>query len=326
MADLKEQFIARAQAKCPTVVFPEAESETIAIAAVEADKMGVCKAVLLGDPTQIAASGADTSAVTIIDVDNDPARVTELARIYADREDFPVEAAESMLTDKIAFACMMVAAGQADAVVCGYTCATADAVLAAQEYIGLAPDASIPSAYVIVQPDNFDGGVDGMLVYADPVMVIQPSAEDLASIALNTAASVESLLGWEPRVACLSFSTKGSGGTHPDAEKVREAVRLARVARPGLLIDGELQLDAAIVPRVAEKQIKGENLLKGDANILIFPDVDAGNITVKATQLFANGGGTFAVMCGFAKPVGELSRNSNVDGIIFSTAVTAAQC
>jgi phosphate acetyltransferase len=92
------------------------------------------------------------------------------------------------------------------------------------------------------------------------------------------------------------------------------------------LIDGELQLDAAIIPRVSEKKIKGENILKGTANILIFPDCDAGNITVKATTLFANGGGTFAVMCGFAKPMGEISRNSDVDGMVFSTAVTAAQC
>ena len=325
MANLKEEFIARAQGKCPTVVFPEAENETIAKAAVKAAEVGICKPILIGDAAKIAATGADITKVTIIDIDANPAKVTELAQIYAERESFPIEVAESMLADKISFGCMMVAAGHADAIVAGYTCATADVVLAAQEYIGLSPDASIPSAYVIVNPDNFDGGVDGMLVFADPVMVVQPSSEDLASIALNTAASVERLLGWEPRVACLSFSTKGSGN-HPDAEKVRKAVAIARIARPGLLIDGELQLDAAIVPKVAAKKIKGENLLDGDSNILIFPDCDAGNICVKACQLFANAGGTFAVMCGFASPVGELSRNSDVDGILFSTAVTAAQC
>lgn len=322
--ELRDLFIERAQAKCPTIIFPEAESETVAQAAAKAAELGVCKSVLMGNADAIKAIVGDAD-VEIIDIDANPGLVDDLAAIYAEREDFPVEIAADMLKNKINFACMYVAAGRADGIVCGYTCATADAVLAAQEYIGLAEGASMPNAYVIVEPDNFTGGEDGRLVYADPVMVVQPNSEELASIALNTAASVEKLLGWEPRVACLSYSTKGSGGS-PDAEKVRNAVEIAHEARPDLLIDGELQLDSAIIPRVSEKKIKGENILKGTANILVFPDCDAGNITVKATTLFANGGGTFAVMCGFAKPMGEISRNSDVDGMVFSTAVTAAQC
>lgn len=324
MADLKAIFTERARAKHPTIVFPEAENEIIAQAAVKAGEEGICKPVLIGDEQVIRAMVGDAD-VQIIDIDANPAAVDELAAIYAEREDFPADVAADMLRNKINFASMYVGAGKADALVAGYTCATADAVLAAQEYIGLAPGAAMPNAYVIVEPDNFTGGEDGMLIYADPVMVVQPTSEELASIALNTAKSAEALLGWEPRVACLSFSTKGSGG-HADAEKVRRAVEIAREQRPDLLIDGELQLDSAIIPRVSEKKIKGENLLKGTANILVFPDCDAGNITVKATTLFANGGGTFAILCGFAKPVGELSRNSDVDGIVFSTAATAAQC
>ncbi|NGM16873.1 phosphate acetyltransferase [Eggerthellaceae bacterium zg-893] len=324
MADLKQIFVERARQKCPVVIFPEAENEIIAKAAVEAGAQGICKPVLVGDEGTIKGFVGEAD-VTILDIDAHPELVGELAEEYARREDFPVEVAADMLSNKINYASMYVGADKADAIVAGYTCATADAVLAAQEFIGLDADAAMPNAYVIVEPDNFTGGENGMLVYADPVMVVQPSSEELASIALNTAASVEKLLGWEPRVACLSFSTKGSGG-HPDAEKVRRAVEIAREARPGLLIDGELQLDSAIIPRVSEKKIKGENVLKGTANILVFPDCDAGNITVKATTLFANGGGTFAIMCGFAKPVGELSRNSDIDGIVFSTAATAAQC
>lgn len=326
MPDLEAEFIKRAQAKCPTVVFPEAEDATIAQAAAEAADKGVCKSVLIGSSEKIAASGINLSMVTIIDLAGAADKVAELAKAYAEREDFPLEIAESMLKgNPLNFACMLVATGDADGLVAGFTHPTADVVLAAQEYIGLSADASIPSAYVIVEPDNFTGGEDGQLIYADPVMVIQPNAEELASIALNTAASAERLLGWIPRVACLSFSTKESGG-HPDAEKVRQAVAIVRAKRPDLLIDGELQLDAAIVPEVSEKKIKSENLLHGDANILIFPDCDAGNICVKASQLFAHAGGSFAILCGFAKPVGELSRNSNVDQIVFSTAVTAAQC
>lgn len=324
MADLKAIFIERAQAKCPTIIFPEAENETVAQAAVKSNELGVCKSVLMGNVAKVRETIGDAD-VTIIDIDDDQEAIDELAAIYAEREDFPVEIAADMLRNKINFACMYVAAGKADAIVCGYTCPTAEAVLAAQEYIGLAEGTTMPNAYVIVEPNNFVGGEDNMLIYADPVMVVQPNSEELANIAINTANSAEKLLGWEPRIAFLSYSTKGSGGS-PDAIKVRKALEIAREKRPDLLMDGELQLDSAIVPAVAEKKIKGDNVLKGTANILIFPDCDAGNLTVKATSMFGDGGGTFAIMCGFAKPMGEISRRSDVDGMVFSTAVTAAQC
>ena len=324
MADLKAIFIERAQAKCPTIIFPEAENETVAKAAVKANELGVCKSVLMGDEATVRGFAGDAD-VTIIDIDANPEAIDELAQIYADREDFPVEVAADMLKNKINFACMYVGADKADAIVCGYTCPTAEAVLAAQEYIGLAEGTAMPNAYVIVEPDNFVGGEDNMLIFADPVMVVQPNSEELACIATNTAASAEKRLGWTPRIAFLSYSTKGSGGS-PDALKVRKAVEIAREKRPDLLIDGELQLDSAIVPEVSAKKIKGENVLKGTANLLVFPDCDAGNLTVKSVSMFANGGGTFAIMCGFAKPFGEISRRSDVDGMVFSTAVTAAQC
>lgn len=324
MADLEAVFIERAKAKCPTIIFPEAENETVALAASKARNLGICRSILLGNEETIRGHIGNAD-VEIVDAEADASIVEELATAYADREDFPREIAVEMLSNKINLACMYVAAGKADAIVCGYTCPTAEAVLAAQEFIGLAEGTSMPNAYVIVEPDNFEGGEDGMLVYADPVMVVQPNSEELATIAVNTAASVEKLLGWKPRIAFLSYSTKGSGSS-PDAEKVRSAVKIAREKRPDLLMDGELQLDSAIVPAVSQKKIKGKNVLNGTANVLIFPDCDAGNITVKATSMFANGGGSFAIMCGFAKPMGEISRRSDVNGMIFSTAVTAAQC
>jgi phosphate acetyltransferase len=322
---LKEDFFERARQKNPTIVFPEADNEIIAHAALAAADEGICVPVLVGDKETVVGFGVDPEKFEIHDIKANPQLVEDLAKVYAEREDMPLEVAVSMLADPLAYGSMLVGAGKADGIISGYTHATADAVLAAQEYIGLAENTLIPSAYVIVEPDNFTGGENGQLVYADPVMVVQPNAEELASIALNTAASVEKLLGWEPRVAFLSYSTKGSGGS-ADVIKVREAVARTHELRPDLKADGELQLDSAIYPAVSAKKIKGENILKGTANILIFPDCDAGNIGVKITTLFANGGGTFAIMCGFKRPVGEISRNSNVDGIVFSTAVTAAQC
>lgn len=324
MATLKEIFIGRAQAKCPTIIFPEGENEWVAQAAVKSTEMGICKSVLVGDVATIKAIIGDAD-VTIVDIDADTGAIEELAQIYADREDFPVEVAIDMLSNKINFAAMYVSVGKADGIVCGHTVPTAEAVLAIQEYIGLAEGATMPNAYVIVEPEHFDGGENGRLIYADPVMVVQPNSEELASIAINTANSAQKLLGWEPRIAFLSYSTKGSGGS-PDVEKVRKALAIARETRPDLLMDGELQLDSAVIPAVSMGKIKGENVLKGTANILIFPDCDAGNLTVKATSMFGNGGGTFAVMCGFAKPFGEISRRSDVDNMVFSTAVTAAQC
>lgn len=324
MTTLKEIFIGRAQDKCPTIIFPEGENERVAQAAVKSAEMGICKSVLVGDAATIKAIIGDAD-VTIIDIDADTGAIEELAQIYADREDFPVEVAIDMLGNKINFAAMYVAAGKADGIVCGHTIPTAEAVLSVQEYIGLAEGAAMPNAYVIVEPEHFDGGENGRLIYADPVMVVQPNSEELASIAINTANSAQKLLGWEPRIAFLSYSTKGSGGS-PDAEKVRKALAIAREVRPDLLMDGELQLDSAVIPAVSMGKIKGENVLKGTANILVFPDCDAGNLTVKATSMFGNGGGTFAVMCGFAKPFGEISRRSDIDNMVFSTAVTAAQC
>ncbi|MBE6480758.1 MAG: hypothetical protein E7Z98_09735, partial [Olsenella sp.] len=172
MATLKEIFIERAQAKCPTIIFPEGENETVAKSAVASAELGICKSVLVGDTATIKDIVGDAD-VTIVDIDANPAQVEELAQIYADREDFPVEVAIDMLTNKINFAAMYVAAGKADGIVCGHTVPTAEAVLAAQEYIGLAEGATMPNAYVIVEPEHFEGGEDNRLIYADPVMVVQ---------------------------------------------------------------------------------------------------------------------------------------------------------
>jgi phosphate acetyltransferase len=208
--------------------------------------------------------------------------------------------------------------------VAGLVHATEKVILSSEMYVGLNPGVEIPSSYFVMDVPDWQGGEDGLIVFADCAVVVNPSSSELAGIALSSAASARALLGWEPRVAMISFSTKGSG-THPDVDKVVEALTIAREADPGLLIDGELQVDSAVVPVVSERKIKGENILKGRANILIFPDLDAGNAAYKLVQRLAGAAAYGPILQGFTKPVSDLSRGATVDDIVGATTIVAAQ-
>ncbi|TFH39980.1 MAG: hypothetical protein E4H01_17350 [Lysobacterales bacterium] len=228
------------------------------------------------------------------------------------------------LSEPLNFAAMMLRAGDADGMVAGLLHSTEDVILASEMFVGLADGIDIPSSYFVMDIPNWKGGEDGLIVFADCAVVTNPTSQELAGIALSSAASARNLLGWEPRVAMISFSTKGSG-THPDVDKVVEALALVRKTNPGLCIDGELQVDSAVVPSVAEKKIKGENVLKGRANILVFPDLDAGNAAYKLVQRMAGAAAYGPVLQGFAKPVSDLSRGATVDDILGAITIIAAQ-
>ena len=223
----------------------------------------------------------------------------------------------------LVFSGMLVREGYADGMVGGASSATALVVQAASLTIGLADGVSNPTSYFVMVVPYFQGEKDKVFIFADSAVNIQPTAQQLAESAVAVAADVACLLRIAPKVAFLSCSTKGSA-SHEDVDKVTEAVALAREMAPNLALDGELQVDAAIVPRVAAKKVKGSDIA-GEANVLIFPDLDAGNIAYKLVQYTANALALGPILVGFRRPVNDLSRGATVDDIIGITAITVIQ-
>ena len=210
---------------------------------------------------------------------------------------------------------MMVHLGEADGMVAGAINSTANVIRAASLVIGLQEGISTPSSFFLMEIPGFEGGEDGNLLFADCAVNIDPSPDELAEIAIATARSAKWLLDWEPRVALLSFSTKGSA-SHELVDKVIKATNIAKSKEPSLLIDGELQADAALIPSVAKRKVKGGSPVAGRANILIFPDLNAGNIAYKLVQRLAKANAYGPILQGFSRPVSDLSRGATVEDIV----------
>ena len=327
--DLFERIRERAKGTGRTIVLPEGdESRTVRAAAIVA-RDGLATPILLGDPARIAAvataTGTDLSRVGIVDPATDPRAAGYAAAFHELRKTKGVDAdkAARIVSDPMYFGMMMVKSGDADGLVSGAVHSTGDMLRPALQVIKTRPGRKIVSSSFLMECPDRSIGDNGMLVFADCVVVPCPTAEELAEIAVSAADTARRLCGFaEPRVAMLSFSTKGSA-EHELVEKVRRATALAHGLEPGLALDGELQLDAALVPEVAAIKAKGSPVA-GRANVLVFPDLQAGNIGCKITQRLG-GANCFAVLQGLARPCNDLSRGCSVGDIVNTIAATALQ-
>lgn len=311
------------------IVLPESMDERTYAAAANVLKEGVADLIILGTPEEVEAhsAGYDISGATIIDPhtsEKTAGYVEKLVELRKSKGMTP-EQAEGLLTgDYMYFACMMVKLGDADGVVSGACHSTANTLRPSLQILKTKPGTKLVSTFFLMVVPNCEYGENGTFLFSDCGLCQNPTSEELAAIAGSAAESFRSLTGMEPRVAMLSHSTKGSA-KHADIDKVANAVAIAHEQYPDLVLDGELQLDAAIVPEVGASKAPGSPVA-GKANVLIFPDLDAGNIGYKLVQRLAKAE-AYGPMCqGIAKPVNDLSRGcsaADIEGVIAFTAVQA---
>ena len=319
----------RARNDVKTIVLPESEDDRTILAAAKVLADGTAAPIIIGTEEEVMGSaarlGADLTGVQILD-HTKSAEIDKYAALLAEiraKKGMTFEKAKELISgDKLTFGIMMVKSGDADGLVSGACHTSADMLRPALQIIKTAPERKIASiAFMFELPDK-SIGEDGIILCADCALMQDPTPEELAEIGAESAASFEALIGKKAKVAFLCHSTKGSAN-HPFVDKVVEAVKIAKEKYPDVLLDGELQLDAAIIPEIGASKAPGSPVA-GRANVLVFPDLQAGNIGYKITQRLG-GADCFAVLQGLAKPCNDLSRGCSAEDIVNTVAMTAVQ-
>lgn len=321
------RFIEAAKRRSLAVVLPEGKDDRVLAAARRMKDEGIANPILLGDAAEIerlaAASGFGIDGIRIIDPGKSE-KLAEYTEAYVQGRDLNPRVAARMVRRPLYFAGMMVARGDADTMVAGVDTPTALVIQAGVLTVGLAKGLATPSSFFLMIIPDFQGQKQKPFIYADCAVNIAPTPAELADIAIASERSARRLLPEEPRVAMLSFSTKGSA-SHVRINHVTEALALIKQRAADLKIDGEFQADAAIIPSVASKKVKEPSEVVGRANVLIFPDLNSGNIAYKLTQYMAGAKAIGPFLQGFAKPISDLSRGASVEDIVATTAVCLAQ-
>ena len=328
--ELINQIKAKAKTSLQKIVLPEGEEERTLKAASQIVAEGLAEIIVIGNPAIIAEKATEwgitnLSDITILDPNNNPnkQKYVDLMLQIRGSKGLTQEQAEKLILNPLYLSVMIIKAGDADGEVAGANNATGDVLRPAFQYVKTKPGISVVSgAFIMSVPSQF--GDNGIMVFADCAVHPNPTANELAQIAVATGHTTRAIVGLEPRIAMLSFSTKGSA-KHEMVDKVVEATRLAKEMDPTLLIEGELQADAAIVPSIGEKKAPGSKIA-GHANVLVFPTLEVGNISYKLVQRMANAEAVGPILQGMAAPINDLSRGCSIDDIVSLVAITAVQC
>ena len=329
--DFVKEMRAKAKSLQKKLVLPEGtEPRTVRAARGIVDDGLAGSVTLIGKESEIQKianqEGVDLEGISIVNPSSSPLLDKYSNQYYELRKHkgMTPEQAKTEMTAPLRWGAMMVRLGDADALVAGAENTTADVLRAGLAIIGTVPGSKTASSCFVMQTKDPSWGVDGALIFSDCAVVPDPTVEQLAEIALSAGQSCREFLNAEPAIALLSFSTKGSGGDHPDVKKVQEATAAVKAKAPGILADGELQADAALVPSVTEKKAPNSPI-KGKVNTLVFPDLGSGNIGYKLVQRLGQADAFGPFLQGFAKPISDLSRGASVDDIIITCAVTLAR-
>ena len=329
--DLITSIIERAKANKQRIVLPEGTEERTLTAADRAIADGLADLIILGNLDELHALAdklglKNIDKATLIDPATSPKR-EEYAQLLFElrkKKGMTIEQAREKVLDPLYYGCLIIKSGEADGQISGALSTTGDTLRPALQIIKCAPGITCVSGAMLMITQTPQFGEDGVLVVGDVAVTPMPDAQQLAQIAVCTAQTAKSVAGFaDPRIAMLSFSTKGSA-KHEVVDKVLEATKIAKEMAPELKIDGELQADAALVPSVGKKKAPGSDIA-GNANVLVFPNLEVGNIGYKLVQRLGNADAIGPILQGIARPVNDLSRGCSVDDIYKMVAITACQ-